>query len=798
MFRIRSAQEASVVISGAINSHKETWRRIDNIEDYILRSRLPFDEEARKENGLDWAANFNYGKGKSKIEQSVAKNVETVAATLSFLEVFFKKYDKKEHKKKIYSFIDDPYLSNKFSLAISSVFIDTLEQDPNFYYWLSKIEYNAFTFGFCPITRDNFSYLGNANHVRSIAFEDRTKLSKVKSWVLFDTVKAEVLYRTAISLQGKESELINECGQEYHIYKSGWIKEGLNEVLCSPFHKENASEKDNTEGKYDLNPINGAFSWENVEYVISKQGRSLFLSNINNVYIAKIYCFDEDNNFIETYVVTTGDQSLKDIADLTTNNYLLYQKNHGKKEQSQVINIIREYSINSNDFIHELKGAGKIIAEDSLRFDIKKCRLEDKLLIANSPLLTESSAMQGENNKIAVTGGFVMLSEGVNIDPTQLRFDLQPHIASMQIDEANFGRETFHLDPKLDLSTRPTTEEVSQRSNEVNRQRMSKVPIKICDYSILFFNVLIDLVTKEYKDEEINRVQNFFFEEMMKELSNEEITKQDIKDIVKEVSYARLNPVNTDVGAIKEAMTMAESSEARERLMKMYFLAIGFSRRDVNNIIVAQNYGTQLSIASLENASFYNTSEIAFGQDQDHITHLNTHFAKIDRVIQGVSQGEDPVIGFNFLTNCLQNTEKHVEALSTSPFYKKKFKEFLGIQKFFEGKAVQLSGVIKQMKARADQAAAQAQQNGQQISQQPQLTPQERNEIEISNFKAMDKIRRTNDLTKAAMERKNIEFQQKLQLQKGESESRINIAKEIADLKKDIELVKSSTKMATR
>jgi len=788
MLEICSANEASIAISSAINSHREVWEKIDNIENYILRSQKPFNEEARKQAGFDWSANFNYGKGKAKIEQSVSKNVQSAAATLAFTEVFFNSYDEKKHKEKVYSFLFDSYLQNKFSLAIANVFIDTLEHDPNFYYWLSKIEYNAFTFGYCAVTGDNFTYLGHANHVRSIAFPDRTKISKVREWILFDVIKAEDIYHLIQDhLNDDYDHIVPREGKEYDQYKDGWIKEGLIEV----FHKYAGSKlkKDSVELR-DFNAME--FNWENIERFVNKEGVYSTLSNISNVFIAKIYNYDRDNNLIETYIVTDTDQSTKGIIEVGVNQYLLFKKKHGHTVQSEIINIIREYSVNSNDFLQELRGAGKLIAEDSIRFDVKKCRLEDKLLISNAPILKESNSIEGENTKIAVVAGFNILSEGVNIDPTQLRFDLSPHIQSMQMDEQNFGRETFHLDPGLQLSNRPTTAEVQQRSGEVSKQTQSKIPIKISDYSCLFFNVLKKLVTGTFTDLEVKGIQNFFFDELKKELVNEDVTKEDIIKIVKEISYLKLNPVNTDVAAIKEAMAMAESSEARERLMRMYFLAIGFSRRDVNNIITVQDYGTQVSIASFENAGFYDTAEIAFGLDQDHITHLNIHFAKVDRVIKGVSGGEDPVRAFNFLTNCLTNTSQHVDAIKKSPFYKSKYKEFAGIQKFFEGKTRELASIVERMKQQAQQQI----QEGQQAQGQPQLTPEEQNKINIDNYKAMDKIKRTNQLTEAGMQRKQAEFNLKMQMQQQESQSNMSMQKELAELKKDLALLQSSAKLA--
>lgn len=218
----------------------------------------------------------------------------------------------------------------------------------------------------------------------------------------------------------------------------------------------------------------------------------------------------------------------------------------------------------------------------------------------------------------------------------------------------------------------------------------------------------------------------------------------------------------------------------------MLFIAFGFNRRDINIFIQEEEYGKELEQAALENAAFYNTSEVVFTLGQDHITHLNTHFPKIDRRFQAVKQGEDPVAGYNYIFNALSNTTKHVQALKDHPFFSGRFKEYITIQKHFEQE-------IKILQQEIQKLQDQAQKDGKE-NQQVQLPPEVQQKLYIEKVKALDKIERTNRLSQATQERKRQDFEFKKELASKQVDENIKTQKELAELKKDLELLKASTK----
>jgi hypothetical protein len=744
---IESVEDANIYIRSALLSHATMWDRVNNIEDYTIRMKKPFDESELKTAGLGWVTNFNYGKGKAFIEYNLSQNIADLIRSISFAEVDFVAFDKKKHTTKTSAFLANDALRQRISYGIVSCFIQALEQDNDFYTWANIVEYNAFMFGRCAITYDEDTYLGYPHHIRNIAYEDHTQMNRIDNFMLFDLMKATHLHHKMMESQGMATTTHDLCGTVHTFYENGYCKEAMEEVFkmyCeSEFGKGNR--------KYTGLDVHS--SWESIQNQI--QGLGIWgdiLSNLNNLYIGKIFYFDDKSHLIETWVVLTrnlyAEYSNVNVSSSCCLKHLLYRKDRGVIEQSKIINIVREFSISTNNYINELTGYGTIIAQTSYQNDVKKCRLEDKLAINGSPFIKETSAYEGQEVGIAVVGGFNILKEGVNLEMAQHRFNLNDQITSLKLDEADFNRDTKGIDPSLNLSSRPSSDEVQAAQQNASAARASRIPIKLSDYSVTLREALLNLSSNNFEGASnirIKTVRAKFFDELKKEFLDLDIEDDEFDDVIKHITFLVLNPVNNNIAALKEAMAMAGSSESRTRLKKMYLAALGFSRKDIWEMVQIEDYGTQTSIAALENAAFVNTAEIAWGPEQDHISHLNIHYAKADRIMQGVSQGEDLVRAFNELVNLLTNTDKHVNFLETQPFYADHYNTFKDIQKFFEDKARMLAQEVEKIKQQAAQAQQQAAQEGGQGGGQPPISPKDQADMYNDRLKTMDKIKRTNE-----------------------------------------------------
>lgn len=222
MLKIECAADVAIILNAAIYSHKEQWEKIDNMEDYLIRDKRPYIDEELETAGFSWCANFNYQKGKSLVQKNVGLNTLSIMASLAFMNVTFNSFNKKKHKKKIYLFLEDPRLRCKFEYAIALALAETLEWDPDFYSFVSKIENECFCFGHAAVTRDPFSYLGVAHKVREIAYEDRTTFANPECWLTFDIIKAEFLYRQYLRFKTDETTSVTgRDGISYNVYSSG-------------------------------------------------------------------------------------------------------------------------------------------------------------------------------------------------------------------------------------------------------------------------------------------------------------------------------------------------------------------------------------------------------------------------------------------------------------------------------------------------------------------------------------------------------------------------------------------------
>ena len=778
--KITSSLDANLIVNSAIRSHRDYWKLIHNQEDEIMNGKPPFPIKEIEEKGLTWSNNRNYGVGRSQVEQAVVGNVTDILKSISLMEIDFEDYDEKVHKDKIYSFLIDPYLRDIIADKIAGAFEETLTESEKLKPFISKIEYNSFNFGYCPITRDIFGYLGTANHVTSIAFEDRTRVGDINTWISFDVIKADVLIKKLHQLEGINPAIIREEDGGYSIYENGWIKEGLLLALTTQLNAMKLKDERGSELIFT--------TWDNVKDLMVSKGQTWLEMNINNIHIAKIFTKEEDESFTETYIETKGTLTLDEVDGcfVSAQKHLMYQRSHKGVTFNKFINLVKEYSVSSSDYVQELRGAGKQIAAYSLWYNIKRNAIEDKLLLSGGPVFSAPNSLIEENVKLQVMGGFVVLPEQVVFAPNQIRYDLQDHVQSMSIDKQEHNEQTFHYRPKSDLSNRPTKDEVQMVGREVSKQSQNRLPFKFLDYSALFTNILHDLAFGDYDNFAEKKHQKLFFKKLSTEFSEFGIKEEDIKKIVKVVRKISIVPVLQDIQAIKEALQLTPSPMARKKLVRMFFLALGFSRKDINILAKEEEYGNELEKAATENAAFYNTSEIIFTLGQDHITHLNTHFAKIDRVFQGIKQGEDPVRGYNYIINALSNTKKHVDVLENHPFYSNRFKEFQQIEKHFEQSVKVLAEDIAEM-----QKNAQSEQQG----QQPSLPPEVQQRMYIDKVKAIEKIKRTDMLTQAAQERTKQNFEFKKQLEQQKLDSKISNEKELAELRKELELLKASSKM---
>lgn len=780
---VNTFEVALSLCDSASLSHKTYWDLIDVCEDHI-RGKKPKDPKKLKASGLHWANNWNYLKARTKITRVVLENINMVKSAMDLLSIEFKR-----DKEKGLEFLDNDDDRNLVSMKLGRVLVESMEKESNFNNWLNGIEYPATAFGYSSVIFDENDWMGLPVHPRNIAFEDNTEPNKIGVFVVFKMVKASMLWTKWVAAKNKETrEIIDGEDEPTSISTTGWSKDGLEAVLWNALSDSMKHSSTNT---------GGFKAWEDVIVSINDRSKTIqsLMLNTNNVNIAKIYYKELSRKWTETYIPYTNDWQGKAKADSITGDKILFKRHHGKKNQERIIDLIKDSSFTEGGTIQDFRGLAKYSVEDSMRFNRKKNNIEDKLIFSGSPWIEQTNTQQKEAFKITPSQGFTIMKRGIQLAPNQPQFDLSNHIQSIQMDEAHFLRETEHFDSRIQdkLTSRPVKDEVIQKTKEIQNTKTSKQGSKFSDYGILMMNVIKNLAEvrppKEHEDGYSG--YNYFYDEAEKELSSfiqDRDAKKIIKGLIKQIRSITVEPVMSDSEAIQLAISLSETSFARNRFKRMLLMAQGFSRKEID--IVAPTESDSFRNlrdewkARVENDMFWNSNDALVTGEDDHIDHLNEHYEKFQATAQAIQQGRiDIVAGFKYLANLMSHAEMHLNLLQQDPTLQKAYEELFNVHTEF----IKILGGIK--------SAAEVELKKRQEQEQNAIPPEKLAELKLLEFEKVAKQRRTEDLTKhkqaltaqgqqfkQSMALQQQQFEQRLEAQKAENEKRLNVLKEAAKI----------------
>ena len=801
---VSSASVAKNIVDGVCISHEKYWDMIAKMEEH-LDGKKPKDQEKLKKAGLAWSNNHNYGKARAKIEKGVSENSKAVSDALTLSSVSFRRYDPNKDTTAATQFLQSEEMRGVVSTKISQVFVDTVEREQRFTDFISTIEYTAYSFGWCAVTKDKKrDWFGTPHRIRDIGFKDKTKPDDIKTYVVFDDMLGEEVWR--VWLESKKSENIFKKSfdnEECHTTPKGWVIEGMEEVLYHCYNGIDETARKDTH-------------YSNFEEIIPDFVRSpnLVSQNTDKVKIARIYNFEMDSDSFtvtyiayknEWYVDREGKKAVKRSGSeniLFCPKYLLYQKTYKGLDQDDVITIIKESGFSTSGYIQDLRGIAKFAIEDSIRFNRKKNQIEDKLIFSGSPVFNQQTGQDGHAFRIAPSQGFILTSENFRMADKQPSFDLSNHLLSINMDEAHYERETLQYDAKIGsgLTSRPNKDEVRIKSQEIAKLAGSKMEIKIRCYRRLFFNMLkslSDLVKKGKEDISNLAVSGveYFKEELLYELKEFGVEdEKDLYEVLSAINDLSLEIVSGDAEFIKEMLSLAETPYARRRLVRMLAISKGLSRGELNKLfpVLTDDYKSLggKRVAAIENDLFWTTKEVVYQDNDDPIEHLDIHYNKIATVFEQIGNVViDPVKGYQYIANLLEHSIFHLEKMVSNPFFFRYFKEYKGIYDGFTKALNSLKGQIEKM---AKQIAQNSQQQGQ---QQEQIDPKTKAKIEMDWFKAKASAQLNKERSdfRAKEKAKEAEFRRRMQAEDHEIKRRQ--AEEMAQLEKERELMLTSIRV---
>lgn len=729
---ISSYAVAEQIVSQAVESHDTYWKLIKDCQDHI-DGKKPNDPDVLKKKGMSWASNFNFGKARAKIEKGTAEAVASVSSAIALGYPTFR--NASEGDPELLSFLKDRNQRGLVASAIGLALFQTLYAETRLASWLNKIEYPAYAYGWTALLFDPFDWMPAAIHPLKIAFKPKTEPDNITTWVTFDVIEADELYR-------KWVKAYNERNKRKKTASAGWDLDGLQTVLLNAYSGE----------------INGKTpeSWDMVipSYISEP---SACITNTKSVSIAKIHYREMDGSLTVVYIPwqnvwqKAGDKKENKNVPSQKENKIIFKKNYSKYDRKKWIGLIRDSGFTSADgYIQDLRGLAKYAVEDSVGYNRLRNGINNKMQFIGSPFFEQGNS-QIEKFKVSVSQGFVILPAGHSLVPQQPTFDISQHINVLRFTEGEYLRDTQQFDPTIQgrLTSRPNKGEVQAVSSEVQFLSQAKNTIKFKDYSHCFHTVITRLpeLSMEAKDPGKEGRDRFY---MRAKANLEGIVKiesdEDINKIISCMESYSIETVINDIDAITVALQLAETPFGRNRLKRMLMLAKGFPIEEVNASIplVMDKYSDlgDARVAAIENDMMWTTNEIILSAGDDHVTHLESHLAKCERVVEGVkSKALSPVDALKFLTICLTHAQEHNNLFMAVPVFLEKAKEY-------QAKISQLNQVTNQIRIVAEQVMQAQQREASKV----QMDPEKEARIAIANAEAQ-----------SAMERKNWVAEQRTQ-----------------------------------
>lgn len=815
---IGDAATAKSYIDAIQSAHSELWDIIRRMEEHI-DGKKPKDPERLKAAGRLWANNWNYGKARAKIEKTVAENIDSLLNALMLMSLGFRKLTEEQEKDEDFAWAQVSELREIFEHVIAGVLNDTVDKEYRLITFLNMLEYSSTAWGWSAATKDSESdWMGKTHHVRSIGFNEKARPDTIKGFVTLDTIDASVLWKLWMDVKQSKNKTKKTYsgGETYHTTPSSYILEGLEECLFYAYKGKFDDKGKMTESLTSFQDVLPEFM----------RNSSATIINTENVNIAKIYTIELGaKKLTTTYIAYGAGWKAEMIYGVPTRHgkdhskhanmmgqnpkHLLYQKTTSFKSIDDVITLVVESGFTIDGEIAQMRGLAKYAIEDSIRFNRKKNSVEDKLLFAGSPTLRKTSQATGDGGpKIIPTQGFTLISDGYDFVPQQATFDLSNHLTSIESDESHYRRETsqYNADVSGSLSSRPVTSEVNVISSEVQRTEGAKLNIKLRGYSRIFTGFIKSfehhLGNKGAKlTPDAKTGYELFKNSCFKYLEPFGIDDEaKLAKVLSLIDSVNLDRAMSNADAIIEQLREAESPYKRLRLSRMLMLARGFSRTEVAAtypLIDAPTSMSHESRAALENNAFRSTSEIVFSKDQNHISDLNIHFPKIFSLFETImSSTDDPTESFNWLNRLVEHSGFHIDALLKAPYisdqlknkYLTSYKESLtGINQI----KPQIEAMAQKLAEQEQQAAAAAQE-----AQGGQLDPKVAASIQNDRFKLENREAMAKEKSKfRADEMRKSNDQRRAQAQEKHEESMRKSA-ELAQLKKEIEILKSTPRVS--
>jgi hypothetical protein len=734
---------AYTYVDSACTAHDKQWQLATAIEEHI-EGKKPMEQKRLDDLGMSWAYNYNYYRARGKIEGACGEFVDKMVRSLSLGYPEFRN-NEDDDKDTPLKFLADYNERGIVSAAIGCAFSEMMEEEGDVQTFLNQTEYISYTFGYCGISWPVHDWRGDPIHIKNLATRPGSTVTQLNEWVILKTETNNWLWERYQEIKDKTPD---EDG-----YIDGWNKAGLEVVLVKLYKG-----KIDVQGGQPKSPD----TWDEILPLYSTQP-SMVISNTSDIRLAKIYYKEVSGKFTECYI-PWGYEWLKSQG---TNQgkadqvpQILFKEKYDVRPK-ELMGFVRDSGFTVTGEICKMRGAGRLIVEDSQRYNRTRNSMNNKALFAGSPWFETGSTQGNEKFKVTFSQGFVMMPPGGVIAERQPQFNINENIGLLQFEEREFSDNSQHFNSKASagLSSRPTSDEIQLAQQEAGRARTAKDTVKVSDYSKIFLQFIKKMAKKPSKDDCNFEGHRRFFDLLLRYLPTYAEDDSDIVKILKAINSYSISLILGDIQAIQVAIGMAETPFGRNRYRRMLLIAMGHSRKEVDILVPLYQdkyrYMQDDRIAAIENDMFMNTNEVVFQLTDDHVTHFTAHQAKFEKTVQAVrEQRLDIVMAWKFMGNLFAHMQLHVDPLIQDPSLKDKGEEFLNTLK-------QDSQILRQVefaaqKALKDRADAAAQQSA--ISPKDAADIERENAKTVANtqrqdYKAQERVRQQDEKQEADIDR---------------------------------------------
>jgi hypothetical protein len=561
---------AYTYVSSAVEAHRKAWELVEAVEQHI-EGKKPMDQRRLDELGMSWAYNYNYYRARGKIEAAVSAFVDKMSRSLSLGYPEFRNVKEDDASDEVLNFLTDYNTRAIVSASIGCAFAEMMEVEGDVQSFLNQTEYISYTFGYCAVSWPIYDWKGDTIHVKHFAARPGSMITEMNEWVVFKTETSNWLWQKYEEIKDKPTDSDGFVG--------GWHKEGLEICLVKIYRGK--IEKDGQSRSPD--------TWSELLPLYSENA-SMLISNSSDINLAKIYYKEVDGKISEVYIPWGYDWNTKNTtqqngdADMTPK--IIFKKKHNV-EPNELMGFVRDSGFTVSGEIAKMRGIGRMLTEDSQRYNRTRNSVNNKALFSGSPWFETNSTQGHEKFKITFSQGFVMMPPGSMIAERQPAFNISENIGLLSFEDREFSDNSQHFDPSVTgkLSSRPTTDEIAVASAEAGRSRNAKDAVKVSDYSKIFLQFIRKMARKPNKNHPNYAGHRKFFDLIIRYLPQYVKTDEDVVKILKAVDSYAISLILGDVQAIQVAIGLAETPFGRNRYRRMLLIAMGHARREVDILV---------------------------------------------------------------------------------------------------------------------------------------------------------------------------------------------------------------------